>query len=182
MTLGDIFMPIRRPQQQHPAMTEIPVVDLTEDMSLAMKRSGSFDNMDFTKKIKLDTSDTGIPYFNPEQEELQVEKLFNSLKSVKVLREMEGPKTLLVSLRSYQKQALGWMVDRENLEAESKAPIPYPWEQYTTNDGKKYYFNRETKQAAWELPVHFTADKADLTVKGGILADEMGMVRTIMSN
>lgn len=180
MTLGDIFMPITRKQPEPMVATSaIPVVDLTEDVSMAMKRSsGSFDNLDPTKKIKLENSDSSIPFFNPEQEELQVERLFHSMKSVKILREMEPPKILRVQLRSYQKQALAWMVDRENSESEkTPSQVPYPWQQHTTSDGKKYYHNVETKQTCWELPLQFTADKADLSVKGGILADEMGMVR-----
>ena len=66
----------------------------------------------------------------------------------KSLKEMDPPKTMKVELRSYQKQALGWMVERESTPVtETKAPVsvPYPWTQYETNTGKKYYFNRETK-------------------------------------
>jgi len=120
------------------------------------------------------------PYVGPNDPavEQHLDRLFQNLSKKAPLKEMEGPEALQVSLRSYQKQALGWMVDRERPPNDSSPkPLPHPWEEYMTNTGKKYYFNKETSQTTWEYPGEVNEQK--LNVRGGILADEMGMGKTI---
>ncbi|KAL6058508.1 SWI/SNF-related matrix-associated actin-dependent regulator of chromatin subfamily A member 3-like 1 [Balamuthia mandrillaris] len=105
------------------------------------------------------------------------------------LEEMEPSPNLNLTLRSYQKQALGWMVSRERSSSElmqltedAKKQLPPPWKEYTTNTGLKYYFNPETQVTTWDFPeqtVHAKQENVHLTVRGGILADQMGMGKTI---
>ena len=103
--------------------------------------------------------------------------------------EMEPSELLMLSLRPYQKQALGWMVSRERSQSElmlisqqEKKKLPLPWKEYTTSTGLKYYFNSETKATTWDWPDQKQAVKhevAKVAVRGGILADQMGMGKTI---
>lgn len=56
----------------------------------------------------------------------------------------------------------------------------------TTSQGKKYYYNEVTKQTTWKFPYDAVAaqldennNQAKAVVRGGILADEMGMGKTL---
>lgn len=102
--------------------------------------------------------------------------------------EMDPSPSLQLTLRPYQKQALYWMVQRERSSAErvrndaAKRVLPPHWKEYTTSTGLPYYFNVTTKETKWEFPdqkIIAKEEGAKVTVRGGILADQMGMGKTI---
>jgi len=106
------------------------------------------------------------------------------------IAEMEPSPALLLTLRSYQKQALSWMVARERSPQEimgehesARWVLPPEWREYTTSTGRKYYYNDTTKATTWDFPVQpdtsIPTNKVNLAVRGGILADQMGMGKTI---
>ncbi|TFK70420.1 hypothetical protein BDN72DRAFT_838861 [Pluteus cervinus] len=103
---------------------------------------------------------------------------------------MEAPPSFTLTLRGYQKQALLWMNSLETgamdaREASSMHPL---WSQYAfpekpdftaefidlTEDEKFFYFNPYSGELSLKFP------KAERNCRGGILADEMGMGKTIM--
>jgi len=132
-----------------------------------------------------------------------IEKLLESLKraSEQVLLEQEPSPLLITTMRSYQKQALAWMIHREQSENNSMfnydpslidadqhhcRSLPVHWKEMTTSQGKKYYYNEVTKQTTWKFPYDAVAaqldennNQAKAVVRGGILADEMGMGKTL---
>lgn len=132
-----------------------------------------------------------------------IEKLLESLRraSEQVLLEQEPSPLLITTMRSYQKQALAWMIHREQSENNSMfnydpslidadqhhcRSLPVHWKEMTTSQGKKYYYNEVTKQTTWKFPYDAVAaqldennNQAKAVVRGGILADEMGMGKTL---
>eukprot|EP01105_Mastigella_eilhardi_P016431 TRINITY_DN3757_c0_g1_i2.p1 TRINITY_DN3757_c0_g1~~TRINITY_DN3757_c0_g1_i2.p1 ORF type:complete len:965 (+),score=241.35 TRINITY_DN3757_c0_g1_i2:292-2895(+) len=98
--------------------------------------------------------------------------------------EAEPARELLLGLRSYQKQALGWLIAREQTKEERKRnmKLPAPWKEYTTSGGKKYYFNPTTKETKWDFPISLPLPEEECSskiVRGGLLCDDMGMGKTI---
>jgi hypothetical protein len=82
------------------------------------------------------------------------------------------------------------MVRRESEDApaaaKSSSPsraLPHGWVECRTTEGKNYYYNTETKQTTWEYPAAAALPSLDAgekpRVRGGILADDMGMGKTI---
>ncbi|KAJ7640954.1 DNA repair protein RAD5 [Roridomyces roridus] len=109
-------------------------------------------------------------------------------KSDRTMGEMEPPDTFTFTLRGYQKQALLWMHSLElgkmdAREANSMHPL---WAKYTfphpldggvidlTAEEKPFYFNPYSGELSLEFP------KAERKGRGGILASEMGLGKTIM--
>ncbi|XP_078061506.1 helicase-like transcription factor [Mustelus asterias] len=95
-----------------------------------------------------------------EQLKNEFDKIFEDLKEHDKTREMEPAKAVRTPLLPHQKQALAWMVLREN-----NADLPPFWEQ--RND---MYYNLLTNFAEKERPEN---------VHGGILADDMGLGKTL---
>ncbi|XP_058216059.1 DNA repair protein RAD5A [Rhododendron vialii] len=95
------------------------------------------------------------------------------------LEEMESPSTLQCELRSYQKQALYWMIHLEKGHCRDEAATTlHPcWEAYRLADkrGLVVYLNAFSGDATMEFPS--TLQMA----RGGILADAMGLGKTIMT-
>lgn len=97
---------------------------------------------------------------------------------------------LVTSLRPYQQEALSWMVYRE-LPCNSEIQLPPHWTEHTTSNGKVYYLNEQSKQTQWTYPYEAWASEQDrlrnngdfaslvISARGGILADDMGMGKTI---
>lgn len=113
-----------------------------------------------------------------------VPSYFHSLPTV-------NPSTdLITSLRPYQQEALSWMVYRE-LPCNSEIQLPPHWTEHTTSNGKVYYLNEQSKQTQWTYPYEAWASEQDrlrnngdfaslvISARGGILADDMGMGKTI---
>ncbi|KAG0224670.1 DNA helicase rad5 [Actinomortierella wolfii] len=98
---------------------------------------------------------------------------------------MEPPSTMTYTLKPYQKQALAWMVYKEQLEKHSDDHLTlHPlWEQYDfpLEDGyethldepRRFYLNPYSSEMSLEFPTSAQA------CRGGILADEMGLGKTI---
>ncbi|OMO58307.1 SNF2-related protein [Corchorus capsularis] len=95
------------------------------------------------------------------------------------LEEMDPSSTLQCELRPYQKQALHWMVQVEKGHCmDDAATTLHPcWEAYRLADKREpvVYLNAFTGDATIEFPsMHQMA-------RGGILADAMGLGKTIMT-
>ncbi|KAL2536246.1 actin-dependent regulator of chromatin subfamily A member 3 [Forsythia ovata] len=95
------------------------------------------------------------------------------------LKEMEPPSTLQCELRPYQKQALHWMIQLEkggNTDAAATTMHPC-WDAYHLADkrGLVIYVNAFSGDAATEFPSTLQI------ARGGILADSMGLGKTIMT-
>lgn len=122
----------------------------------------------------------GIPTGAEVPIEQHLDRLFSNLSKKAPLPEMEPDSLLKPTLRPYQKQALGWMVQRERdpkAFPPTEGTLPPPWREYQTADGKKYFHNPSTGVTTWNPPMREPDDR--VTVRGGILADEMGMGKTI---
>ncbi|XP_005006780.1 helicase-like transcription factor isoform X2 [Cavia porcellus] len=95
-----------------------------------------------------------------EQLKTEFDRLFEDLKEDDKTQEMEPAEAIETPLLSHQKQALAWMISREN----SKELPPF-WEQ--RND---LYYNTITNFSEKERPEN---------VHGGVLADDMGLGKTL---
>ncbi|XP_029470884.1 LOW QUALITY PROTEIN: helicase-like transcription factor [Rhinatrema bivittatum] len=95
-----------------------------------------------------------------EQLKTEFDKLFEDLKEDDKTREMEPAEAVATPLLPHQKQALAWMVSREN----SKELPPF-WEQRNN-----LYYNTLTNFSEKEKPEN---------VLGGILGDDMGLGKTL---
>lgn len=95
------------------------------------------------------------------------------------LQEMEPPSTLQCDLRPYQKQALYWMTKLESgLEFEKAAKTLHPcWDAYHLADlqASTVYLNVFSGEATMDFP------SALQMARGGILADAMGLGKTVMT-
>ncbi|CAK9866134.1 unnamed protein product [Sphagnum jensenii] len=107
-----------------------------------------------------------------------VNKLVGTSESCQ-LPEMEPPNALQCELRSYQKQALHWMTQLEiGLTREDAADTLHPcWEAYHLAEGSElaFYLNVFSGEATLDFP------SALQTARGGILADAMGLGKTVMT-
>ncbi|CAB4305749.1 unnamed protein product [Prunus armeniaca] len=94
------------------------------------------------------------------------------------LEEMDPPSTLQCELRPYQKQALHWMIQLEKGQCiDEGAMTLHPcWEAYRLADKRDrvIYLNAFSGDATTEFPS--TLQMA----RGGILADSMGLGKTII--
>lgn len=106
----------------------------------------------------------------------------------KTMVEMDPAETFALTLRPYQKQGLMWMTSMENgNQAAREATAIHPlWQEFMfpsepsagiidlTMNERPFYFNPYSGELSLEFP------KAEIKCPGGILADEMGMGKTIM--
>ncbi|XP_069831488.1 helicase-like transcription factor [Dendropsophus ebraccatus] len=95
-----------------------------------------------------------------EQLKTEFDKLFEDLKEDDKTQELEPAKSVQTVLLPHQKQALAWMVSREN-----STELPLFWEQRNN-----LYYNTLT---------NFAEQKRPKSVRGGILADDMGLGKTL---
>uniref|UniRef100_A0A8C2URK9 Helicase-like transcription factor n=1 Tax=Chinchilla lanigera TaxID=34839 RepID=A0A8C2URK9_CHILA len=95
-----------------------------------------------------------------EQLKTEFDRLFEDLKEDDKTQEMEPAEAVETPLLSHQKQALAWMISREN----SKELPPF-WEQRDD-----LYYNTITNFSEKERPEN---------VHGGVLADDMGLGKTL---
>ncbi|PRQ36459.1 putative DNA helicase chromatin remodeling SNF2 family [Rosa chinensis] len=95
------------------------------------------------------------------------------------LEEMEPPGTLRCVLKPYQKQALHWMSGLEKgIDVEKARQTLHPcWAGYRICDERasSIYVNIFTGEATTKFPT------ATLMARGGILADAMGLGKTVMT-
>ncbi|NP_001090145.1 helicase-like transcription factor L homeolog [Xenopus laevis] len=95
-----------------------------------------------------------------EQLKTEFDKLFEDLKEDDKTQELEPAEVVGTKLLSHQKQALSWMVSRENTKE-----LPPFWE-----ERNHLYYNTLTNFAEKQKPEN---------VRGGILADDMGLGKTL---
>uniref|UniRef100_A0A8D0DXH8 Helicase like transcription factor n=1 Tax=Salvator merianae TaxID=96440 RepID=A0A8D0DXH8_SALMN len=95
-----------------------------------------------------------------EQLKTEFDKLFEDLKEDDKTREVEAAEAVITPLLQHQKQALAWMISREN-----NKELPPFWEKR-----ENYFYNTIT---------NFAEKKQPENVLGGILADEMGLGKTL---
>ncbi|XP_045150954.1 helicase-like transcription factor isoform X2 [Echinops telfairi] len=95
-----------------------------------------------------------------EQLKTEFDKLFEDLKEDDKTHEMEPSEAIETPLLAHQKQALAWMVSRENSQ-----DLPPFWEQRDD-----LYYNTIT---------NFSEKYRPENVHGGILADDMGLGKTL---
>ncbi|NXW10518.1 HLTF factor, partial [Fregetta grallaria] len=95
-----------------------------------------------------------------EQLKSEFDKLFEDLKEDDKTCEMEGAEAVGTLLLPHQKQALAWMVSRENSN-----DLPPFWEERSN-----FYYN---------ILTNFAEKKRPKNVLGGILADDMGLGKTL---
>ncbi|XXG45426.1 hypothetical protein AAC387_Pa02g0510 [Persea americana] len=95
------------------------------------------------------------------------------------LEEKDPPSTLLCDLRPYQKQALYWMSELEKgVDVEQAAKTLHPcWAAYHLSDERAsaVYVNVFSGEATTNFP------SAIQMARGGILADAMGLGKTVMT-
>ena len=141
---------------------------------------------------------SGIPMEPTEEDDSETEddqlmQVCEGLRQAHAsLPEQEPPPTFHASLRSYQRQALRWMCDRETFspsnatdqdnegkttqggKRQEKNRVLHPlWVEFRFSDGSPYYWNRCTGALTLEFPA------AVKQVRAGILADAMGLGKTV---
>ncbi|KAL7990903.1 hypothetical protein Chor_014333 [Crotalus horridus] len=97
---------------------------------------------------------------NGDQLKTEFDKLFEDLKEDNKTYEMEAAKAVLTPLLPHQKQALAWMILREN-----NKDLPPFWE-----ERDNFFYN---------TIIHFAEKNRPENVLGGILADDMGLGKTL---
>ncbi|WCJ41699.1 DNA/RNA helicase protein [Euphorbia peplus] len=180
-----------------------PLPNLFRLLGLAPTRKAEFTPADLlTRKRPLNSKDSsGIPASllhvnkskNQSKNENEVENEVENEESISdadlenivgvgdnsELEEMDPPSTLQCELRPYQKQALYWMTQLEKgKHSDDGATTLHPcWEAYHLADKRDLvvYLNTFSGDATVEFPS--TLQMA----KGGILADSMGLGKTIMT-
>ncbi|KAE9455433.1 hypothetical protein C3L33_12667, partial [Rhododendron williamsianum] len=121
------------------------------------------------------------PEQNKDEQALSESSLNKLVGAVDVynLEEMEPPETLMCDLRPYQKQALYWMSELEKgVDVEKAGKTLHPcWAAYKICDGRasSIYVNIFSGEATTKFPT------AMQMARGGILADAMGLGKTVMT-
>eukprot|EP00897_Mesotaenium_endlicherianum_P004514 jgi/Mesen1/4090/ME000214S03273 len=93
------------------------------------------------------------------------------------LQEMEAPEALKCELRAYQKQALWWMhsLEQGTMTSDAAQTLHPCWEAYHLADRTPFYHNVFSGEASVTFP------SALQMARGGILADAMGLGKTVMA-
>lgn len=105
-----------------------------------------------------------------------------------LLPQYEPAPLLTITLRPYQKQALGWMLNREQsydgvvdstVSINFTKHLPAGWSEHVTTQGKKYYLNSKDNRTSWTFPfqaVNALETTDELKCCGGILADQVNIL------
>ncbi|RMD42706.1 hypothetical protein DV735_g2442, partial [Chaetothyriales sp. CBS 134920] len=148
-----------------------------------LKAAEMAEQYDKDKALSLEENEDGV-----ELEDDQLDALYQKAQAFDFdAPEAEPASSFVLSLRTYQKQALHWMLAKEKDEKSGKQASLHPlWEEYTwpTKDGDdkplpvvagqdKFYVNLYSGEVSLDFPVQ------EQNCLGGILADEMGLGKTI---
>ncbi|KAM0342983.1 hypothetical protein ACHAPU_009013 [Fusarium lateritium] len=143
-------------------------------------------------KTNVNVKETGSQSSDTEEgEELEQDQLDALYKKAQSFDfntpEAEPADTFNMTLRTYQKQALHWMMAKEKDEKSNREPSMHPlWEEYDwplkdvddkdlpqVEGQQKFYVNPYSGDLSLDFPVQ------EQHCLGGILADEMGLGKTI---
>ncbi|KAJ1423962.1 Zinc finger, RING-type [Sesbania bispinosa] len=120
-----------------------------------------------------------IPAQNDDEQALSESTLNKLVGAAEIfdLEEKQPPRTLMCTLKPYQKQALYWMSEIEKgIDVESADRNLHPfWSAYNICNGRTIYVNVFTGEGTIKFP------KATQMARGGILADAMGLGKTVMT-
>lgn len=158
------FKPIMSPYFLRWLFLEMECVDwdwsfpYPEELTIASYSSG---RSSLNKKIRID-----VFYSNIERKTPHIT--------------MEPNKMLLPELRTYQKEAISWMLGRERRSEncnDEKKKCTETWItfQHKAQPSCVYYFNILSAKVIKEKPCNVDLDE----IRGGVLADEMGLGKTV---
>ncbi|KDN45911.1 hypothetical protein K437DRAFT_223989 [Tilletiaria anomala UBC 951] len=175
---------LRAGEQQTQSSSQ--TVDLTEDDDVSSSTMMC---------AKEETAEGDAPADGTEIEEGELDRVYKKAQAFdRDLLEVDPPDTFALSLRPYQKQALGWMQSMERKDEgegdDARELSLHPlWEEYVfpvddtdpiatsallESTQRSFYFNPYTGDLSFEF------QRASKGARGGILADEMGLGKTIM--
>ncbi|KAK9168442.1 hypothetical protein Syun_000582 [Stephania yunnanensis] len=146
----------------------------------AKEKSGhsALTNIGSWKKLKMDAEGSNVESEQEPVSEFEMDSIVGTVDCSE-LEEMDPPNTLLCELWPYQKQALYWMTRLEKGRSlEEAATTLHPcWDAYRLADKRQLvlYLNAFTGDASTEFPSTLQMSR------GGILADAMGLGKTIMT-
>ncbi|XP_049765054.1 E3 ubiquitin-protein ligase SHPRH [Schistocerca cancellata] len=144
-------------------------------------------NAPSSSKVELRNRNSVLQYFygveHPVYEDVETEAndpqiLFNAIKkyhqaagSVTSSVDVQHP-SLVPQLRSYQQDAVKWMLAREN-QQQVEDDLHCLYTEIKNSIGEELFYNRFSGEIRKEKPL------ADVLPTGGILADEMGLGKTV---
>jgi SWI/SNF-related matrix-associated actin-dependent regulator of chromatin subfamily A3 len=110
--------------------------------------------------------------FNPRNVEEMVEKFGDSEENLKNMPMAEQPKSIKSQLLNHQRQALQWMLEKENpqLPPPGSTESVQLWKR--TNNGAQMFTN---------IATNFSINTLPTLASGGILADDMGLGKTLQT-
>ncbi|MED6149722.1 DNA repair protein rad5b [Stylosanthes scabra] len=134
------------------------------------------------KQRKVDETGRGVrqsPEQNENEQSLSESALNRLVGATEIydLQEKDAPQSLKCVLKPYQKQALYWMSEIENGNRADTAETKLNpcWSSYKICEGRMIYVNIFTGEATTTIP------RATQMARGGILADAMGLGKTVMT-
>uniref|UniRef100_A0A7N0T786 Uncharacterized protein n=1 Tax=Kalanchoe fedtschenkoi TaxID=63787 RepID=A0A7N0T786_KALFE len=164
-------------------MSPLRKAEFTPEELNSRKRSLNIEDMtDEATMLGVAKRRKGCGTENDKSEQAITESSLNKLigaADVYNLEEMEPPSKLTCDLRPYQKQALYWMKESEKgIDVEKATQTLHPcWAEYRICDERasSIYINMFSGEATTQLPA------ATQMARGGILADAMGLGKTVMT-
>ena len=100
-------------------------------------------------------------------------EFYECIKADKYLKETSEPVGLLTTLLPFQRRALSWMMKREGENLIIDDLFQLIWTSISLDTGETIYYNR------WNGVILSVPVDSSLTVNGGILAEEMGLGKTV---
>jgi E3 ubiquitin-protein ligase SHPRH len=100
-------------------------------------------------------------------------EFYDCIKADNSLKETSEPAGLLSTLLPFQRRALSWMMKREEQNLAINGLIQLIWTSIPLDTGETVYYNR------WNGVILSIPVESSLVVNGGILAEEMGLGKTV---
>lgn len=123
-----------------------------------------------TPTQSLDTIVAGSERFNPRDVGEVVEKFGTGEDVMASMPMADFPEKLATKMLNYQRQALAWLLQKENpkLPAENSADVVQLWKR-----------SRQNPRLFTNIATDYSTTEAPSLSSGGILADDMGMGKTL---